>query len=73
MALWCRAAEGIDVERWAAAAEEAGVLFDTARRFAFDGAPRPAVRLGFAADAERELREGVRRMAATLPRARRRR
>jgi GntR family transcriptional regulator / MocR family aminotransferase len=73
MALWCRAAEGIDVERWAADAEEAGVRFDTARRFAFDGAPRPALRLGFAADAERELREGVRRMAATLPRARRRR
>lgn len=73
MALWCHAAEGLDVERWAQAAEAEGVLFDTARQFAFDGAPRPALRLGFAADAERELREGVRRMAAALPRAKRRR
>jgi GntR family transcriptional regulator/MocR family aminotransferase len=68
MAIWCRTAEGIDVERWATAAEEAGVLFDTARRFAFDGTPRPALRVGFAADAEPELREAVRRMAAALPR-----
>ncbi len=39
MALWCRVAAGIDLERWA--------------------------------EAERELREGVRRVAAALPRARR--
>lgn len=68
MALWCRVAPEVDVERWARAAQQAGVVFDTARRFAFDGAPRPALRVGFAAHAERELREGVRRMAASLPR-----
>ncbi len=72
MALWCRAAQGIDVERWAAASLAAGVSFDTAQRFAFDGEPRPALRLGFAAQAEAELREAVRRMARSLPRARRR-
>jgi GntR family transcriptional regulator/MocR family aminotransferase len=72
IALWCRVAEDIDVERWAPAAEAMGVLFDTARRFAFDGAPRPALRLGFAADAEKELCEGIRRMRAALPRGRRR-
>jgi GntR family transcriptional regulator/MocR family aminotransferase len=67
MALWCRVAEGVDVERWAAAAAAAAVPFDSAARFTFDGAPRQALRLGFAAEAERELREGVRRIAAALP------
>ncbi|HET8541866.1 MAG TPA: PLP-dependent aminotransferase family protein [Anaeromyxobacter sp.] len=70
MALWCRVAGSVDVEAWARASAARGVPFDTGRAFAFDGAPRPALRLGFAAEAERELREGVRRMAAALPRAR---
>ncbi len=70
MALWCQAAAGIDVERWTEAAAARGVPFDTAREFAFDGAPRPALRLGFAAEPEKALREGVRRMAASLSRRR---
>ncbi len=69
MALWCRVADGVDVERWAEAAAARGVPFDTGGHFAFDGAPRPALRLGFAAEAEKELREAVRRLAASLPRA----
>jgi GntR family transcriptional regulator/MocR family aminotransferase len=67
MALWCRARGQVDVERWAEASAARGVPFDTGRRFTFDGSPRPAFRLGFAAEQERELREGVRRMAASLP------
>ncbi len=67
MALWCRA-EGVDVDRWAEASAARGVPFDTARNFTFDGTARPALRLGFAAEPEKALREGVRRMAAALPR-----
>jgi GntR family transcriptional regulator/MocR family aminotransferase len=70
MALWCRVLGRIDVERWAEASAAAGVPFDTAKRFSFDGLPRQALRLGFAAEAEKDLREAVRRMAAALPRAR---
>jgi DNA-binding transcriptional MocR family regulator len=40
------------------------------REFTFDASPRPALRLGFAAEAEKELREAARRMAASLPRRR---
>jgi GntR family transcriptional regulator/MocR family aminotransferase len=68
MALWCRAAEGVDVERWADAAAARGVPLDTGRQYAFDGAPRAALRLGFAAEAEKELREAARRLRAALPR-----
>ena len=66
MALWAQAADGIDVEAWAARALKRGVLFNSAARFAFDGKPRPALRLGFAALSEAELDEGVRRIAAAL-------
>jgi GntR family transcriptional regulator/MocR family aminotransferase len=68
MALWAQADEGIDVEAWAARALKRGVLFNSAARFAFDGKPRPALRLGFAALSEAELDEGVRRIAAALAR-----
>ena len=66
MALWCRTAPGIDVARWEAAALEQNVRFDPGSGSAFDGRPRSALRIGFARHAERELREGVRRMAAAL-------
>jgi len=69
LALWCRTAPGIDVDRWAAAAREKGVVFAPASEFAFDGRPRPALRVGFARLGERELREGARRIAAALPSA----
>jgi GntR family transcriptional regulator / MocR family aminotransferase len=66
MALWCRVADGIDVEAWAAACNERGVYFQTGRRFAFDGRPKPFVRLGFAAHSEDELREAVGLMEGAL-------
>ncbi len=66
MALWARAADGIDVDAWSARAMEHGVAFYPGRRFAFDGRKRPFLRLGFAALDEKELREAVRRMAAAL-------
>jgi GntR family transcriptional regulator / MocR family aminotransferase len=69
LALWCRTAPGIDVDRWAAAAREGGAIFQPGSELAFDGRPRPALRVGFARLAERELREGVRRLAAALPAA----
>jgi GntR family transcriptional regulator / MocR family aminotransferase len=69
MALWARAAPGLDVDAWAERALAAGVAFYPGRRFAFDGRRRPFVRLGFAALDERDLREAVRRMAAALPAA----
>lgn len=63
MALWCRL-EGIDVEPWTAACAAGGVRFQEARKFAFDGRGRPAVRLGFAAVSEARIRTAVRTMAA---------
>ncbi|HET7225839.1 MAG TPA: PLP-dependent aminotransferase family protein [Candidatus Eisenbacteria bacterium] len=63
MALWCRL-EGIDVEPWVAACAAAGVRFQAGRMFAFDGRPRPCVRLGFAAVNETQIRAAVRTMAA---------
>jgi GntR family transcriptional regulator/MocR family aminotransferase len=66
MALWARTDDAIDVDAWAVRALARGVLFNPAARFAFDGKPRPALRLGFAALDESELDEGVRRMAAAL-------
>jgi GntR family transcriptional regulator/MocR family aminotransferase len=65
MAVWA-GAPGIDVDAWAERALSRGVAFQTARRFTFDGAPRPHVRLGFAACNETELAEAARRMAASL-------
>jgi GntR family transcriptional regulator/MocR family aminotransferase len=68
MALWCRVAAEVDLERWAEASAARGAAFDTGRQFSFDGSPRSALRIGFAAEAEKELREAARRMAASLPR-----
>ena len=66
MAIWARAAPGIDVDAWAERALDRQVAFSTAKRFAFDGRKRGFVRLGFAALDEKELGEAVRRMAASL-------
>jgi GntR family transcriptional regulator/MocR family aminotransferase len=65
IALWVRA-DGVDVDAWAERALAAGVVFQTGRRFAFDGRSRPYVRLGFAACDEKDLREAVRRMTNAL-------
>jgi GntR family transcriptional regulator/MocR family aminotransferase len=63
IALWCRAADGADVDAWAARAGRAGVRVQTAKRFAFDGRARPFLRLGFAPHDPRGLREAIRRLA----------
>jgi GntR family transcriptional regulator / MocR family aminotransferase len=68
MALWCKVSERVDLDRWAERSAAAGVPFEVGRRFSFDGSPVAALRVGFAAEGEKELREAVRRMAAALPR-----
>ena len=66
MAIWARVAKGIDADAWAARALACRLLVYTARRFAFDGRPRPFIRLGFAALDEAELRVGVQRLRQAL-------
>jgi GntR family transcriptional regulator/MocR family aminotransferase len=68
IALWVRAADGLDIEAWARSAAAQGAVMATAATFAFDRKPRPYARLGFASLDRSELVEGVRRMAAARPR-----
>jgi GntR family transcriptional regulator/MocR family aminotransferase len=70
MALWCRVSEEVDLDGWAERSAAAGVPFEVGKHFSFDGTPVSALRVGFAAEAEKDLREAVRRMAAALPRGR---
>lgn len=65
MALWAHA-PGVDADAWAARCEARGVVFQTARRFTFDGKRRPYVRLGFAAEPEARLVKAAEVMAACL-------
>lgn len=67
IALWIRARKGLDVDAWARSAKAGGAMFAPASSFTLDGRPRPFIRLGFASLNPRELEEGVRRMAATVP------
>jgi GntR family transcriptional regulator / MocR family aminotransferase len=67
MALWGRVAGRVDIEHWRAECLARGVLFMTARDFAFDSRVSPFARLGFAALTESELEEAARRMAAAWP------
>jgi len=62
MAMWLRAAEGLDVEAWERRGLARGVRFNAGRRFMFDARATQCVRVGFAALDERKLREAVRRM-----------
>ena len=68
MALWAKAADGIDVDRWRDRALAAGVLFQAAGDFTFDGSRPPFLRLGFAICNERELDTAARRLARSCPR-----
>jgi len=67
MALWARAARGIDVEAWFVRAEAAGVVFQSERHFTWDGRPGSHLRLGYAALNEAELAAAVRRLRESLP------
>lgn len=68
IALWVKAADGIDIEAWGRRARAHGAVMVTAAGFALDGRPRPFARLGFASLDRRELLEGVRRLATARPR-----
>jgi GntR family transcriptional regulator/MocR family aminotransferase len=59
MALWARAARGIDVEAWAERAAKKQVLVHTARRFTFDGKEKPFLRLGYSPLEPAQLRRAV--------------
>ncbi|HUS67644.1 MAG TPA: PLP-dependent aminotransferase family protein [Kofleriaceae bacterium] len=65
LALWARAARGLDVDAWAARAAAAGVLVTPGRHYDFEGRSRPFLRIGYARLVERELDEAVRRLAVT--------
>jgi GntR family transcriptional regulator/MocR family aminotransferase len=66
MALWARASDDIDVDRWAERALGLGVYLHPPRRFSFDGQSPRALRLGFAALSEPELEAGVKLLATAL-------
>ncbi len=65
MALWAHI-PGCDVEALAARCAERGVVFQTAKRFTFDGKRRPYARLGFAAEPEARLDRAVDIIATAL-------
>jgi GntR family transcriptional regulator/MocR family aminotransferase len=68
-AIWARVANDVAVDVWAARAlEEAALVLQPARQFAFDGKSRSFLRLGFAQHDEREAKEAIRRMVSVLPR-----
>ena len=66
-ALWTKVHPRVDVERWAESAREAGVDFQTARTFTFDGRARPFARFGFASLDPDELRRAVVKLRTSLP------
>jgi GntR family transcriptional regulator/MocR family aminotransferase len=67
IALWVRAQDRLDVDEWASNARRHGTIVVTASTFAFNGRPRPYMRLGFASLNREELMEGVRRLASACP------
>jgi GntR family transcriptional regulator / MocR family aminotransferase len=67
MALWARAARGIDVPRWQRRAAAAGLHFQIGTEFTFDGSPLAYLRLGFAVCNAAELETAARRLARSLP------
>lgn len=66
MAIWARF-DRIDVDAWALACEQRGVLLQTGKRFSFDGRPSPHLRLGFAGWPEARLDTALARMRECLP------
>lgn len=63
---WVEVDDAIDVDAWAAAARDRGVLFVPGNRFFARPDPPPRLLLVFATLDEKELREAVRRMALGL-------
>lgn len=67
LALWVET-PGLDADAFAAGCRRRGVWFHSARRFALDGRPRQAIRLGFARATEDQIEEACARMAAVARR-----
>ncbi len=67
IALWVHADETLDVDKWASSAMRQGVVVVTGRTYALNGDSQPFLRLGFASLNSRELQDGVRRLAASIP------
>ncbi len=67
MATWARVDPGIDVDAWLERAQQRGVFFQTGQRYFFNQKTLPFVRLGFSSMTPPEMREAIRRMAASLP------
>lgn len=65
IALWAHVAPEIDLLSWEQQGLEAGVIFQTGRRFSF-GEVLHCVRLGYGLRTEAEIGEAVRRMARAL-------
>jgi len=66
MALWARVDPEVDLDRWSERGLEHRVGFLPGRRYAFDGGPVHAMRLGFTPLDETELEEAARRMGSAL-------
>jgi GntR family transcriptional regulator/MocR family aminotransferase len=64
IAIWVKAAPGLDIDAWAQRARARGAVMATAQAFSVSGRRRPFARLGFASLNRDELIEGVRRLAA---------
>jgi len=67
IALWVRANDVLNVDKWASTARQRGAIVVTAAAFTFNARPAPYMRLGFASLNNQELRDGVRRLAAACP------
>jgi GntR family transcriptional regulator/MocR family aminotransferase len=65
LAVWARVARGLSPERWAERALSRGLLVQSGNHFTFDGKTTPYFRLGFPRHDPKELREAVRRLAAS--------
>jgi GntR family transcriptional regulator/MocR family aminotransferase len=66
LTLWATAAEGVDVEAWAARVRQQGAWMHTARHYAYDRRVRPHLRLGFAPFEEQEIAAWVRLLRRAL-------
>ena len=65
-AIWATVSPAVDVGAWVERARARGILLQDARKFAFDGKAKNALRLGFAQLDEREQKVAVDRMVAAL-------
>ena len=68
VALWVHFQMSTDNDGWAQRSLQRGVPWHPGRRYAFDGQSKPYAGLSFAPLNERELPEGVRRMASAARR-----